>query len=616
MILQSENVWPSVRDAVETCVRSSGLLRDWARKRRRADVSDGVDIDSVPAGELPRLVEQAGLWLPEEAVKVLEGGELTQREMMSLAKVAHRCSWDEKKYASCALGKSYNTGPLAVQLRAVARGLDMPVPEKDSRILGSTYEEFSFHAIPTWKAKRYFFVEGLSSVLGEAWPTDRMRKAFRGGWRVLAEDAKREHLSPDTLEPALGYEKEWDYQRSENARAQAATNAQWALVHGWHDVAESVGEIEDSEFGSPEALEAKSFIVSAPPGFSPVPSMLAAPPADTCPSVAGDWWLSGKHVWRRDEYWNFMGLEYGSRWSVAYSVIVLFALGVLVAGAIFGPVQALPLYVVLEALPVLFFWWALRGRSTKLAWAGGVGVFGLLVAARVLLAGDSGEVPAWLGGDDGSFAMLCVGAGALIGIMPVYWGGWFRQVADNVDKYGPFGCVWIRQRDVDGDVGFEFVLTDSAGEIVWIRHMRAKQAVIFSRQFMYGHPDSGMWSLMGAEASGWRQVFPAVLAPRVLQRDWREWWAVARVEGPVRASREPELSALSRPIEGWSWKLLWAGGYPWRSTRFSEAMAIGVPGLTAESIEAYISEFGLDQDPRGYEEALAGGKLVADNAPW
>lgn len=236
-------------------------------------------------------------------------------------------------------------------------------------------------------------------------------------------------------------------------------------------------------------------------------------------------------------------------------------------------------------------------------------IFVLGFVGRIWLISD----PMW-GDTDPADLILLFLAGALVGFYPVYWGGLYRQALRNADKYGPFACVWLREREFFRD--FECVLTDSDGEIVWIRRMSDTKARKFIEQFMYNYPDSGLIDLVAKPSRGWSQVFPALLYPREVVVDWKYLWTIFRVKRHYPNPNEYELENLSLIKKGAWWRWLFRLTLVWRPRTLSEACSLNVPGLTHESRDAYIDGFGLDTEPRGYEEALQDGRLVEANATY
>lgn len=317
-----------------------------------------------------------------------------------------------------------------------------------------------------------------------------------------------------------------------------------------------------------------------------------------------DFWLAFEHRWRSPSYAHCKYPDQGVTWSIAYTIFVALALAVDIWAFATHPISSWPLLAVAAVLPLAIAFPILKRASSTAAAFLYLAMLIPFIAAR-----------AWLWNHDtGASVVLVAAVSFAAGLYLILFRGAWRRVLKNADRYGPFACVWMRPAPGAGTGKVEYVLTDSDGEIVWIR--TAGKA--FSEQFVYEYPGTDIHEDLGIEGDGgWRKVFPALFSPRETVRDWERWkHGVPGDEGEKRRKpnsfrRENVLPVPSRAWQSW----ILRDTLLFRPRTLSEAMTLAIPGLTPASAEAFILAHGMDTEPSGYAQALE-TKTVAPNAPY
>lgn len=588
MILEPQNVPPSLLDGLLSCIPNEsgyGPLGEYFDKeciKYDSAVEKGDPTEHIRntvrkaynAGELLDVIDSLNMWLPNEAVKILQGEEISDEEKLNLADILDMQSKSDSYDETLALER-FATSDFSTFLRQQVWKRD-PIPVSQDYLYDASHRVQMWHPSDSWERFTYFFTTGMARVLGEEWRQEKIASIF-------AQSAKKV--------------------RKEEAKNQAKADERQEFRDICFDAYYSIEYLDDDKvsevFPSPASEHAGAFLVKrAEDMYSPY---------EDSPSCRADTWLWARHIWKSRGYLWTRYPEFGMTWSWWYGLLVLFGVGVLLADFGGFGVSVFPVYLGVFLVPVVGFWLALRFVSKRIVWLVLLGIFVVGLAGRLWLISD----PAGIGGIDPSMMLLTFLVGVVVGLYPVYWGGSYRQVLRNADKYGPFACVWFRpfKDETIGKDGVEFVLTDSDGEIVWIRRMSQSAAERFTGQFVYEHPDSGVWNFFGAEEH-WRQVFPALLCPREVVRDWKYWRTMFRVRGDVLTPNDFGLRHVSLIKNRAWWTWLFRETLLWRPNTLSEAHLLNVPGLSYESRDAYIGEFGLDKHPRGYEQALTDGRLV------
>lgn len=593
MIIESSDVYPTDFDALWRNISDSRVLDEGttgaAKWYKEADL-------------LTR-IEHKGMWLPAEAVKVLQGEALSREEKLRLADfMLSQHPFGRYRDESLALSSLY----LSPANQFLAEVWDKEIPEAEGHnFFDVNPQQWGLDDVVEWVG--YFYGTGLPKIVGNRDFSLESAKVVAekvDAYKKECEDAK---LSSEDLSPTSNFcvpeqLSEFGMAPLNYALTEKYYQSQRQRLPVWNfliDMKMAYGSnaILDKQ-GVVDRLDTLKRCVSRSPGES----------------SRGNTWLAVRHLWRSVAYSGAQAIELGVSYVLTYLVVVLFGLGVLTYDVVVaGSASAIGLCVGLFVLPIVGFWLAMKWLPQWMAWLFIVVLFVAGITARIWLIGVSGSH-----GLDGSLLVLTILSGVLIGWYPVYWGGMYRRVLRNADKYGPFACVWFRPF-VDkaiGKDGVEFVLTDSDGEIVWIRRMGQSAARKFTSQFVYEYPNSGVWDFFGAEEH-WRQVFPALLCPREVTPDFKYTWHTWMVTGWAPMQSDYDLAYVTRMSDtSWLWRHTFGSGILWRPETLSEAHVLDVPGLSYESRDVYISEFGLDKHPRGYEQALQDGKLVKANAKY
>lgn len=536
-------------------------------------------------GRVLECIAADGSWLPVELVKILAGAELTSKEKMSLTETFMSRNWqsgapDDRTHFLISGKDSYAIAREDIHRPAYESG-GHNVKKHFYRAKYGVYDKKSyppFHVGDAWERFYQFFMSPKSS--GESLPT-RLIGIFddvHQRWKSASYD---------------------DFQSLDRWRALSA------------DKRNPFDEIPSAPYAIEEIaqLEGTNDLLGRYSGFMST---------DCSNSIEvgtginrGDLWLGVRHLWRSPNWLGSRYPEFGMTWSWWYGLLVFFGIAVLLGDLAVSGASVFPVFLGIFLIPIAVFWLAPRFFTVRQVWLAVGGIFVLGVLGRLWVIGDPTGII------DPTMAILTFGVGVVVGLYPVYWGGFYRRVLRNADKYGPFACVWFRpwKDGVTGKDGVEFVLTDNNGEIVWIRRMSKRAAKRFTGQFVYEHPDSGVWDFFGAEEH-WRQVFPALICPREVVRDWKYWWKTMKYSPAAFTPNGFLLEDVSLIKDRAWWTWLFRETILYRPETLSDALMLNVPGLSYVSRDAYISEFGLDKHPRGYEQALRFGRLVGADAKY